>query len=334
MEVRYTSFASNRTQFVSVSFLLHYSTQKEKFAVKWCNFIIHNYLLFICFNLEWCTCISVHLKNSFSYAILYNFIYSYTFWVKKIHYWYLLKVKWYPAAAYDAFISQLIRYVWACSSYECFILRARRLSSKLLKQRYLVERLKSSVRKFYGQYGDLIQQYKVSHSRMLNDILTLDQQWLLNRIDFPPKGCDMPAEKAYPSGHLVPSPFWGLFMVWLLRLVLPTVHLIDNCTELDLHRINRGFHWAFATGVTCQQGVRVHQDTWFRPSFLGLACAPIVETRFLELTMSLIDFSPWISLVLSRFCILKCQERSICNFTRPWLYLPLSIYSNCWDWSG
>ena len=50
--------------------------------------------------------------------------------------------------AYGVFISQLIRYARACSSYECFILRARRLSSKLLKQGYLVERLKSSFRKF------------------------------------------------------------------------------------------------------------------------------------------------------------------------------------------
>ena len=80
--------------------------------------------------------------------------------------------------AYGVFISQLIRYAQACSSYECFILRARRLSSKLLKQGYLVERLKSSFRKFYGRYGDLIEQYGVTLSRMLNDILTLDQQWL------------------------------------------------------------------------------------------------------------------------------------------------------------
>ena len=54
--------------------------------------------------------------------------------------------------AYGVFISQLIRYSRACSSYECFILRARRLSSKLLKQGYLAERLKSSFRKFYGRY--------------------------------------------------------------------------------------------------------------------------------------------------------------------------------------
>ena len=79
--------------------------------------------------------------------------------------------------AYGVFISQLIRYARACSSYECFILRARRLSSKLLKQGYLVERLKSSFRKFYGRYGDLVEQYGVTLSRMLKDILILDQQW-------------------------------------------------------------------------------------------------------------------------------------------------------------
>ena len=112
--------------------------------------------------------------------------------------------------------------------------------------------------KLYSRYGDVIQQYEVlvSLSRMVNDILTLDQQWIPNKSDFPPavwpwyrastiyewfplsiwNGCDVPAGNAYPSGHLVPSPF------------------------------------------------------------LGLACAPIFETTFLELTMSLLDFSPWIAL--------------------------------------
>ena len=99
--------------------------------------------------------------------------------------------------AYGVFISQLIRYARACSSYECFILRARRLSSKLLKQGYLVERLKSSFRKFYGRYGDLIEQYGVTLSRMLNDILTLDQQWLPYRSDFPP--ISWPLYRAWPS---------------------------------------------------------------------------------------------------------------------------------------
>ena len=73
--------------------------------------------------------------------------------------------------AYGVFISQLIRYARACSSYRCFILRALRLSNKLLEQGYVKKRLKSSLRKFYGRYGDLIKQYDVSLSQMLNDIL-------------------------------------------------------------------------------------------------------------------------------------------------------------------
>ena len=99
--------------------------------------------------------------------------------------------------AYGVFISQLIRYARACSSYECFILRARRLSSKLLKQGYLVERLKSSFRKFYGRYGDLVEQYGVTLSRMLNDILTPDQQWPPYQSDFPP--ISWPLYRAWPS---------------------------------------------------------------------------------------------------------------------------------------
>ena len=80
--------------------------------------------------------------------------------------------------AYGVFISQLIRYSRACSSYECFILRATRLSNKLLEQGYVKERLKSSLRKFNGRYGDLIKQYEVSLSQMLNDILWPDHiQW-------------------------------------------------------------------------------------------------------------------------------------------------------------
>ena len=80
--------------------------------------------------------------------------------------------------AYCVFISQLIRCARACSSYICFILRATRLSNKLLEQGYAKERLKSLLRKFYGGYGDLIKQYEVSLSQMLNDFLWPDHiQW-------------------------------------------------------------------------------------------------------------------------------------------------------------
>ena len=72
--------------------------------------------------------------------------------------------------AYGVFISQLIRYAMACSCCECFILRAVRLSCKLLGQEYVRECLKSSLRKFYGRYGDLIVHYEVPLSQMLHHI--------------------------------------------------------------------------------------------------------------------------------------------------------------------
>ena len=156
------------------------------------------------------------------------------------------------------FISQLIRYAPACSSYECFILKARRLSSKLLKQGYLMERFKPSFRKFYCGHGDLIQQYEVSLSRILNDILILDQQWLPNQSDFPPI--------SWPWYRTWPSP------------------------------IMSGFHGAFATGLACQQRTLFLPDTWFCLTIVRLACTSTVETRFLELAMSLLDFSPRIPL--------------------------------------
>ena len=106
--------------------------------------------------------------------------------------------------AHGVFISQLTRYAQACSWYKCFILRFRRLSSKLLKQGCLEEHMKSSFRKYYGRYGDLIQPFEVSLSRMLNDILTLDQlQWLPSQSDFP--------SISWPWYRDWPSPNYELF---------------------------------------------------------------------------------------------------------------------------
>ena len=73
-----------------------------------------------------------------------------------------------------------------------------------------------------------------------------------------------------PFGHLVPSPFGGLHMLWLLRPVFTTLHRINDRTELDLHRMKRGFQGAFATGVACQQGTLTLPDTLFRSPFWDL----------------------------------------------------------------
>ena len=62
--------------------------------------------------------------------------------------------------AYGVFISQLIRYARACFWRGRFILRAVRLSNKLLGQGYVEERLKWSLKKFYCRYGDLAKQYE------------------------------------------------------------------------------------------------------------------------------------------------------------------------------
>ena len=136
--------------------------------------------------------------------------------------------------AYDVFISQLIRYARACSSYECFILRAAQLSNKLLGQ-ICQKRLKSFLRKSYGLYGDLTNNMRPL-SWMLHDILEDDHiQWhppliryftylwhftdldLITEFDFLPNcvrlpynicnGCGMPREDAHSSWHLVLSHF-------------------------------------------------------------------------------------------------------------------------------
>ncbi|KAK3098720.1 hypothetical protein FSP39_022388 [Pinctada imbricata] len=68
--------------------------------------------------------------------------------------------------AYGVFISQLIRYARISTKYTDFVLRARRLSDKLLSQGYVCNRLTSSLRKFYGRYGELVIHYDVPLSRM------------------------------------------------------------------------------------------------------------------------------------------------------------------------
>ena len=71
----------------------------------------------------------------------------------------------------------------------------------------------------------------------------------------------------------------------------------DLYTELDLHRIMSGFHGAFATGVASQQGTLTLPDTWFRPPFWDLLMLQLLRPiKFLELAMSLLDFSPRIPL--------------------------------------
>ena len=72
--------------------------------------------------------------------------------------------------AYGVYISQLIRYARACYAYEDFLRRGQLLTKKLMLQGYNESRLKSSFRKFYGRYNDLVCDYKLSLSHMLTDL--------------------------------------------------------------------------------------------------------------------------------------------------------------------
>ena len=170
--------------------------------------------------------------------------------------------------AYGVFISQLIRYARASSSYECFILMAVRLSNKLLGQWYVKERLTSSPRKFYGRYGDLIKQYEVPLSRMLHDILDDDHlQW-------------------HPLLIRHYTNFWPYYWAWPYNRIWL------------FYLIARGFHRTFATGAACQQRTLTPPDTWSCPT-LGLASVLMFRPTSPELVLFL-DF--WVSNIPRYFC--------------------------------
>ena len=111
-----------------------------------------------------------------------------------------------------------------------------------------MERLKSSFRKSCGRHWYVIQQYEVSLSRMLNDILTLAN------IDF----------STDQSFH----------------------QFNDLDTELDVNLIKSGSRGTIAMGtwVICQQGRLTLPDTWFRPPFWDLIVLQLLRPDFSTLS--------------------------------------------------
>ena len=117
------------------------------------------------------------------------------------------------------FISQLTRYARDCASYECFIQRVIRLSSKQLNQGYLVERLKSSWGRFMvdtGSYSAIwckiwnLPLPKVKWHFDPRTVTVTSQPIGLHQLhdldtEFDVHRCNMPARNVYPSRLLVPS---------------------------------------------------------------------------------------------------------------------------------
>ena len=77
------------------------------------------------------------------------------------------------APAYGVYISQTMRYSRACGSYQDFLGRGLLLTRKLLNQGFLLIKLKSSFRKFYGRHHDVVDRYGISVSQMTTDMFHL-----------------------------------------------------------------------------------------------------------------------------------------------------------------
>ena len=115
-----------------------------------------------------------------------------------------------------------------------------RLSNKLLGQGYVKERLKSSLRKFYGRYGDLTKQYEVPLPNV-----TRHFGWWPHTVT--------------PSIDRTLHQFL-------------TITDLDLITEFDFfYLIVQGFHRTYATGVACQQRTLTLRTPGPVP-LLGLAC--------------------------------------------------------------
>ena len=136
--------------------------------------------------------------------------------------------------AYGVFISQPIRYARASSPYECFILRAVRLSNKLLGQGYA----------------------KDIWSRLEGSFM-VGTGILSNNMRFPSPEC-------YTA-------FWRIaihsdtFHWWDITPIFDPLLVWTLLLNLTFYLIMLGFHRIFATGAVCQQRTLTPPDTWSCP---------------------------------------------------------------------
>jgi len=75
--------------------------------------------------------------------------------------------------AYGVYIAQLLRYSRTCGSYKDVFDRRVLLTRKLPNQGFLLVKLKSSLRKFYGRHHDLVDLFEISVSQMTADMFHL-----------------------------------------------------------------------------------------------------------------------------------------------------------------
>jgi hypothetical protein len=74
---------------------------------------------------------------------------------------------------YGVYLSQMIRYSRACGFYQDFLDRGLLLTRELLNQGFLLVKLKSLLRIFYGSHHDLVDRYGIYVSQMTTDMFHL-----------------------------------------------------------------------------------------------------------------------------------------------------------------
>ena len=84
-----------------------------------------------------------------------------------------------------------------------------------------------------------------------------------------------------------------------IRLSTNFMTLIPSLTFTDYE----WFPWSICNGCGMSAGNAYPSGHLVPSPIVGLACSPIVETRFFELAKSLLDFLPRIPLGTSRFCL-------------------------------
>ena len=129
-----------------------------------------------------------------------------------ICYWFRVFVRLPNASEQNAY--------WTIAAVLMHVLFYGRTLKKLLWQGCVKERLKASLRKFYGRYGDLINQNEIPLSRILHDILEDDHiQW------------QHPLISHYTN-------FWPCYWAWLYY----RIWLFSQLHEASMEHLQRVWH--------------------------------------------------------------------------------------------
>ena len=101
--------------------------------------------------------------------------------------------------------------------------------------------------------------------------------------------------------------FVGLACALIVENSFPDSLPIKWPTEADVYRTER-FPWSICDRCGIPAGSAYPSGHLVPSPIVGLACAPIVETRFLELAMSLFDFTPRIPLGTFSILLTRCHS--------------------------